>query len=545
MISAPLPDQEAKRLAALADYQVLDTLPEAAYDDITLLASRICGTPIALISLIDANRQWFKSRVGLGATETPREMAFCAHAILKPEDLFVVGDTLLDERFRDNPLVTADPSIRFYAGAPIVSDEGLALGTVCAIDRQPRKLDAGQLAALHSLARLASSLMERGKLARRVAEQTLQKTRADHQLLLAIALSSVDMQAFVGMDRAYRFANQAYLDYWGVPREAIEGKLVADVMSTAMYEEVVRDRLDEAMQGQPVFFDHKFDFPARGRRHMEVAYLPARDAGGNMTGVVVRAHDVTELRERGDVLAASVAQLEQKSLAQQRFIHILSHDLREPVNTMVNFSSLLEDEYAGVLPADGRDCLARVRGGGQRLKTLLDDLLELVRLDNVQWSPKLVPLDPLLAEVQQDLASALGRAQARIESEPLPVVLGERSLIGVLLQNLIANAVKFSRPGVAPHVLVSASAVPEGWEIRVRDNGIGMAENQLDKIFEMFRRLHSRKQYDGSGLGLATCRRIAEMHGGRIWASSEEGKGSCFHVVLPAAAGATKPGDNA
>lgn len=545
MISAPLPDEEAKRLAALADYQVLDTLPEAAYDDITLLASRICDTPIALISLVDANRQWFKSRVGLDATQTPREMAFCAHAILKPEDLFVVGDTLLDERFRDNPLVTADPSIRFYAGAPIVNDEGLALGTVCAIDRQPRQLDAGQLAALHSLARLAATLLERGKLARRVAEQALEKTRADHQLLLAIALSSIDMQAFVGMDRAYRFANQAYLDYWGVSRQAIEGKLVADVMSTAMYEEVVRERLDRAMLGEPVFFDHKFDFPDRGRRHMEVAYLPARDADGNMIGVVVRTHDVTELLERGDVLAASVAQLEQKSLAQQRFIHILSHDLREPVNTMVNFASLLEGEYASVLPADGRDYLARVRGGGQRLKTLLDDLLELVRLDNVQWSPKPVELDPLLAEVQQDLASALARAQARIESEPLPVVRGERSLIGVLLQNLIANAIKFSRTGVAPHVVISASAVPEGWEIRIRDNGIGMPQNQLDKIFEMFRRLHSRKQYDGSGLGLATCRRIAEMHGGRIWATAEEGQGSCFHVVLPDAAGATKPEDNA
>ena len=158
-MTPPIPVDEAARRAALDRYAILDTGREQAYDDFTLLAAHICGTPIALITLIDGTRQWFKSRVGIDLIETPREHSFGAHAIAGNRTL-VVRDAAEDPRFSDNPLVTGNPHIRFYAGAPIVTSDGHGLGTICVIDRVPRVLEAAQLRALEALSRQLMSLLE-------------------------------------------------------------------------------------------------------------------------------------------------------------------------------------------------------------------------------------------------------------------------------------------------------------------------------------------------------------------------------------------------
>jgi len=159
MLSAPVPKNDEDRLTALRRYKVLDSDPERSFDDLTFLASFICQTPIALVSLVDKERQWFKSRIGFEAQETPRNMSFCGHAILKPK-LLIVPDTFQDIRFVDNPLVIEPPHIRFYAGAPLYTEDGFALGTLCVMDRLPRNLSTGQEQALEALARQASAIIE-------------------------------------------------------------------------------------------------------------------------------------------------------------------------------------------------------------------------------------------------------------------------------------------------------------------------------------------------------------------------------------------------
>lgn len=171
----PVPANEAARLQALRRYNILDTVPEEAFDDLTFLAAYVCGTPIALISFVDKDRQWFKSNVGLTATETSRDISFCSHAIAQ-RDLFIIRDALADDRFATNPMVIAEPDIRFYAGAPLISPEGHALGTLCVIDRKPRDLTPAQQEALRALSRRVVVQLE---LRRHVAE--LERTVQDRE----------------------------------------------------------------------------------------------------------------------------------------------------------------------------------------------------------------------------------------------------------------------------------------------------------------------------------------------------------------------------
>jgi len=178
---APLPENEAERLEALREYRILDTGAEQAYDDITALAAYLCEVPIAMISLVDESRQWFKSKLGLNRRETPRDVAFCAHAILQSEPL-IVRDALKDTRFADSALVTRSPHIRFYAGFPLASPEGYALGTLCAIDRKPRKITTKQKTAMQALARQVMALLELRRVSSRMAD-VLDKVKTLHGLL--------------------------------------------------------------------------------------------------------------------------------------------------------------------------------------------------------------------------------------------------------------------------------------------------------------------------------------------------------------------------
>ena len=171
------PANEPQRLATLRGYEILDTEPEAAFDDLTLLASYVCQTPVALISLIDADRQWFKSKVGVSVSETSRDVAFCASAILQ-SDVFIVTDASQDERFAANPLVVSEPKIRFYAGATLMT-HGHALGTLCVVDRVPRTLSPEQLEALRALSRQVLAQIELRRNLKRLEQALVARDRAE------------------------------------------------------------------------------------------------------------------------------------------------------------------------------------------------------------------------------------------------------------------------------------------------------------------------------------------------------------------------------
>ena len=185
-MTAPIPANEKRRLKVLWQYDVLDTVPEELFDDLTELAAKICEAPIALISLVDEKRQWFKSKVGITVNETSRDVSFCAHAI-RQADLFIVPDATRDARFAANPFVTSDPKIRFYAGAPLITPDGHALGTLCVIDKVPRELRPDQQHALRILARHVVSQLELRRRSRELGDVRRESLRLKGALEKALA----------------------------------------------------------------------------------------------------------------------------------------------------------------------------------------------------------------------------------------------------------------------------------------------------------------------------------------------------------------------
>lgn len=251
---------------------------------------------------------------------------------------------------------------------------------------------------------------------------------------------------------------------------------------------------------------------------------------GRMLGTV---QDVTEARQAEEALAHQAEALRRSNAELERFAYVASHDLREPLRTVTSFVQLLERRYKGRLDAEADDYIRFAVDGAKRMQQLIDDLLEFSRIERAGAPTEPASLERVLEQALFNLDAAVREASARVTHDPLPTVVGNHSQLVAVLQNLLANALKFRR-AEPPEVHVSARREDNAWTVSVADNGIGIEPRYFDRLFQMFNRLHTRETYPGTGIGLAICRKIVERHGGRIWVESEPGKGSTFRFTLPA-----------
>lgn len=266
---------------------------------------------------------------------------------------------------------------------------------------------------------------------------------------------------------------------------------------------------------------------------VHTAIVPFRDDAGKIIEFLAIRQDITKRKEAEELLkSAYVQKLEYKNKELEQFAYVASHDLQEPLRTIMSFTDLFVEKHEQSFDETDKTFMRFIREATSRMSQLIKSLLDYSRLDK-NSELELVDCNQLVEEVRQDLAKKIEDSGAKIIVDDLPSVMGYRTPLRLLFQNLTVNAIKFSKEGSIPEIRFSVKKQDDLWQFSVRDNGIGIANNHQEKIFVIFQRLHARNEFEGTGIGLAHCRKIVDLHGGEIWVDSRLGEGSTFSFTLP------------
>ena len=534
-IPAPLPPNERARLEALWGYEVLDTAPEASLDEITRLAARLCGTPMALISLVDGERQWFKSRQGLDVEETERDVAFCSYTVLLGRTL-VVPDATADARFRFNPLVTHGICLRFYAGAPLVTPEGLILGTLCVLDTVPRVLTLEQLHGLEVLARQVMHQLE----ARRTGRAHARLSEA-----LRVSHERFDTLQHVLHETLWEWNPDTGRVSYGPRLSELLGEPVGQMVDGgrewfARIHPEDQDRVARSfratLDGEARIWTDEYRIQRANGTWARVINrgVFVRDANERLVRVVGAVEDRTEREEMRVRLALS-----DRMASVGTLVAGVAHEINNPLAYVIaNLDFAREELRAALGPGPMVDPLTQAldeaREGAERMRLIVRDLKLFSRKDDecLEWVELPRALDSAAAMAWNEIRH---RARLVKDYQPLPAVYANEARLGQVFLNLLIIASHAIAVGAADRNEIRLSTrVDAGGRvlIEVRDTGRGIPEELRPRILEPF--FTTKPLGVGTGLGLPICQDILMRFGGSLEFESEVGVGTVFRVVLPA-----------
>jgi len=575
MSTAPIPANEVDRLAALYRYRILDTPPELAFDRITKLAARLFDMPIALVSLVDKSRAWFKSCHGFNLSEVPRDATLCSFALLYNQVL-VVPDTRQDERFACNPFVQSEPGVRFYAGAPLLTHDGFNLGTLCLLDSKPRDaLSAEQQTILADLAAMVVDELELRYSAHRI-------TQIDKALLAVTqGVSATTGEAFFSA-LVQHFANVLAVDYSyiGLLVERDSEEAIQTIATCGQgqildnFEYLLRDTPCQAVLQQrkiccypqrvQALFPHApLLTPLQIESYIAVPFFDSTGTPLGLLGVMDRKPlenvQLTETllsifsmriaaelerqcaEEKRIQMLAREQEARQQAEAANRikdeFLAVLSHELRSPLNPILGWSRLLRNGKLNA--AKTAQALEIIERNAQLQSQLIEDLLDVSRILRGKLSLNITPVN-----LASTIKAALETVQLAAEAKSIQIqtvfdptigqVLGDSARLQQVIWNLLTNAVKFTPD--RGRVEIQLQQIGSQALIQVRDTGKGISPDFLPYVFEYFRQADATttRTFGGLGLGLAIVRHLVELHGGTVQVDSPgEGQGATFTVRLP------------
>jgi PAS domain S-box-containing protein len=535
MTSIPVPPDEQARLAALRELELFDLREEERFARVTRLAARLLDAPIACVSLIESDREWFIACHGAEMSGGSRDNSFCAHTILADETL-VIANALDDSRFVDNPQVTGELGIRFYAGHPICAPDGSRIGAISVRDSKPRELGVEEHMLLEDVAHMVEDEIRISRVARlesEILERSVAQKRAEkeHQKFFDL---SIDLLCIADFNGYYQSLSPSWEKVTGYTIEELKKAPFVEFVHPGDREATNREAARLAEGAQTLYFENRYMCKDGSIRWL--FWTAAPDFEEELIYAVAR--DMTQRKEWEDAISRAKEEAELASHAKSDFLASMSHELRTPLNSVIGFAKVLAGDKNARLTERQTSYLERISSNGEHLLELINEVLDLAKIEagrviiNYEAADVGGIIKDVIAQFEPQVSGTPTTLTVEVPEEAKTLTADVR-LLRQILFNLIGNAVKFTPEGsVVVRLRVSGGGQPR--TIEVADTGIGIPRDKLEAVFESFEQIDSSttRSFEGTGLGLAICRSLCSALNYRLSVESETGEGSTFRVEL-------------